>query len=187
MPAQSRMALDPDADGDRRAGRPARAAGRISQARRTFRQVARDLQSRRSRSWNSINANAHALARYAALCQENGIVPIVEPEVLMDYDNDIDTCGAITEWVLKEVFQELYYAQVKLEGIVLKPNMVISRHEVRQAGERGGSRRQDGDGPEALRAVGGAGHRVPLRRSIRRDGNRASVRDERAPRRCPGR
>ena len=77
-------------------------------------------------SWNSINANAHALARYAALCQENGIVPIVEPEVLMDYDNDIDTCAAVTEWVLKEVFQELYYAQVKLEGIVLKPNMVIS-------------------------------------------------------------
>jgi len=77
-------------------------------------------------SWNTINANAHALARYAALCQENGLVPIVEPEVLMDYDNDIDTCAAITEWVLKEVFQELYYAQVKLEGIVLKPNMVIS-------------------------------------------------------------
>jgi fructose-bisphosphate aldolase class I len=77
-------------------------------------------------SWNTINANAHALARYAALCQENGIVPIVEPEVLMDFDNDIDTCAAITEWVLKEVFQELYYAQVKLEGIVLKPNMVIS-------------------------------------------------------------
>jgi len=77
-------------------------------------------------SWNTINANAHALARYAALCQENGLVPIVAPEVLMDYDNDIDTCAAITEWVLKEVFQELYYAQVKLEGIVLKPNMVIS-------------------------------------------------------------
>ncbi|MBL6936650.1 MAG: fructose-bisphosphate aldolase class I [Alphaproteobacteria bacterium] len=76
-------------------------------------------------SWNSINANAHALARYAALCQENGIVPIVEPEVLMDYDNDIDTCASITEWVLKEVFQELYYAQVKLEGIVLKPNMIV--------------------------------------------------------------
>jgi fructose-bisphosphate aldolase class I len=76
-------------------------------------------------SWNSINANAHALARYAALCQENGIVPIVEPEVLMDYDNDIDACAAITEWVLKEVFQELYYAEVKLEGIVLKPNMIV--------------------------------------------------------------
>src|SRR5215469_2879179 len=77
-------------------------------------------------SWNSINANAHALARYAALCQENGIVPIVEPEVLMDYDNDIDTCAHVTEWVLKEVYQELFFAGVALEGTILKPNMVIS-------------------------------------------------------------
>ena len=77
-------------------------------------------------SYNCISANAHALARYAALCQENGIVPIVEPEVLMDYDNDIDACSAVTEWVLKETFQELYYANVALEGMVLKPNMVIS-------------------------------------------------------------
>jgi fructose-bisphosphate aldolase class I len=76
-------------------------------------------------SHNSVNANAQALARYAALAQENGIVPIVEPEVLMDYDNDIDTCAAVTEWVLKEVFQQLYYANVKLEGIVLKPNMIV--------------------------------------------------------------
>lgn len=76
-------------------------------------------------SWNSINANAHALARYAALCQENGIVPIVEPEVLMDYDNDIDACARVTEWVLKEVFHQLYYANVALEGIVLKPNMIV--------------------------------------------------------------
>ena len=76
-------------------------------------------------SYNSVNANAQALARYAALAQENGIVPIVEPEVLMDYDNDIDTCAAVTEWELKDVFQQLYYANVKLEGIVLKPNMVV--------------------------------------------------------------
>ncbi len=76
-------------------------------------------------TYNSINANAQALARYAALAQENGIVPIVEPEVLMDYDNDIDTCAAVTEWVLKEVFQQLYYANVRLEGIVLKPNMIV--------------------------------------------------------------
>jgi len=76
-------------------------------------------------SYNSVNSNAQALARYAALAQENGIVPIVEPEVLMDYDNDIDTCAAVTEWVLKEVFQQLYYANVKLEGIVLKPNMIV--------------------------------------------------------------
>lgn len=80
-------------------------------------------------SYNCINANAHALARYAALCQEAGIVPIVEPEVLMDGEHsthDIDTCYTVTEWTLKEVFQELYYANVKLEGIVLKPNMVIA-------------------------------------------------------------
>src|SRR6201992_1060308 len=77
-------------------------------------------------SYNCINANAQALARYAALAQEAGIVPIVEPEVLMDFDNDIDVCAEVTEWVLKETFQELYRAAVFLEGIVLKPNMVIS-------------------------------------------------------------
>ena len=76
-------------------------------------------------SYNCINANAQALARYAALCQENAIVPIVEPEVLMDFDNSIDDCAAVTEWVLKETFQQLYYANVKLEGIVLKPNMIV--------------------------------------------------------------
>ncbi len=79
-------------------------------------------------SYNAINANAHALARYAALCQEAGIVPIVEPEVLMDGEHsthDIDTCYEVTEWVLKEVFQQLYYADVRLDGIVLKPNMIV--------------------------------------------------------------
>jgi fructose-bisphosphate aldolase, class I len=72
-----------------------------------------------------VNANAHALARYAALCQDADIVPIVEPEVLMDGDHDIDRCYAVTEWVLKTVFQELYDARVALEGTVLKPNMVV--------------------------------------------------------------
>ncbi len=73
----------------------------------------------------AIHANAHALARYAALCQAAQIVPIVEPEVLMDGDHDIDRCSMITEWLLKETFQELYYNRVALEGIVLKPNMVV--------------------------------------------------------------
>ncbi len=79
-------------------------------------------------SHDCINANAHALARYAALCQEAGIVPIVEPEVMMDGPDsvhDIDTCYKVTEWTLKTVFQELYYAGVRLEGMVLKPNMVV--------------------------------------------------------------
>jgi fructose-bisphosphate aldolase class I len=73
-----------------------------------------------------IDTNAHALARYAALCQDEGIVPIVEPEVLMDGDHDIDRCHAATEWTLKRVFTELYQQRVALEGIVLKPNMVVA-------------------------------------------------------------
>ena len=77
-------------------------------------------------SYNCINANAQALARYAALCVEGGLVPIVEPEVLMDGDHDIDTCEKVTEWVLKEVYAQLYYAKVPLEKTVLKPNMVIA-------------------------------------------------------------
>jgi fructose-bisphosphate aldolase class I len=77
-------------------------------------------------SYASINANAHALARYAALCVEGGLVPIVEPEVLMDGGHDVDACEAVTEWVLKEVYQQLYYARVPLEKTILKPNMTIS-------------------------------------------------------------
>jgi fructose-bisphosphate aldolase class I len=77
-------------------------------------------------SHNSIHANAHALARYAALCQEGGLVPIVEPEVLMEGNHDIDTCMKVSEWALNELFRELYYAGVVLEGTILKPNMVVS-------------------------------------------------------------
>jgi fructose-bisphosphate aldolase class I len=73
-----------------------------------------------------IDTNAHALARYAALCQEEDIVPIVEPEVLMDGDHDIDRCYAATEWTLQRVFVALYEQRVKLDGMVLKPNMVIA-------------------------------------------------------------
>lgn len=73
-----------------------------------------------------IETNAHALARYAALCQEAGIVPIVEPEVLMDADNSIEECYEVTSFTLKTVFDELYKQNVALEGMVLKPNMVIS-------------------------------------------------------------
>jgi fructose-bisphosphate aldolase, class I len=76
-------------------------------------------------SYTCVRANAHALARYAALCQDEGIVPIVEPEVLMDGDHDIDRCAEVTTWVLKETFQELFYNRVALEGMVLKPNMAI--------------------------------------------------------------
>src|SRR6476660_1957368 len=76
-------------------------------------------------SYTCVTTNASALGRYAALCQEQDIVPIVEPEVLMDGDHDMDRCAAITEWVLKTVFEQLYYQRIALEGMVLKPNMIV--------------------------------------------------------------
>jgi fructose-bisphosphate aldolase class I len=83
----------------------------------------------------AITTNAHALARYAALCQECAIVPIVEPEVLMDGDHTIARCAEVSEWVLKEVFEQLFAQRVALEGMVLKPNMAISGKEcAKQAG-----------------------------------------------------
>ena len=73
-----------------------------------------------------IEANAHALARYAALCQEAIIVPIVEPEVLMDGDHTLERCEEVTDETLQAVFAQLHAHRIRLEGMVLKPNMVIS-------------------------------------------------------------
>jgi fructose-bisphosphate aldolase class I len=73
-----------------------------------------------------IRANAHALARYAAICQETGLVPIVEPEVLMDADNSIETCAHVTTRTLHAVYDELFHQDVDLAGTLLKPNMVIA-------------------------------------------------------------
>jgi fructose-bisphosphate aldolase class I len=72
-----------------------------------------------------IEANAHALARYAALCQEAGMVPIVEPEVLMTGEHTLEHCSEVTEEVLRTVFRQLYLQSVTLEGMILKPNMVL--------------------------------------------------------------
>jgi len=83
-----------------------------------------------------IEANAHALARYAALCQEQDIVPIVEPEVLMDADNTIEVCEDVTAVTLQTVFDELYRQRVVLEGMILKPNMVISGKKCRVQADR---------------------------------------------------
>ncbi len=83
--------------------------------------IAKDIPSR-----TCLSVNTHALARYAALCQEANIVPIVEPEVIMDGDHDIDRCLAVTEVTLKMLFEALYEQRVSLEGSILKPNMVIS-------------------------------------------------------------
>ncbi|MCL6229189.1 class I fructose-bisphosphate aldolase [Bartonella bilalgolemii] len=84
----------------------------------------------------AINQNAQALARYAALCQEVGLVPIVEPEVLMDgqsRQHSIARCFEVTQTVLKRVFEELFQARVILEGMILKPNMVIDGKDARKA------------------------------------------------------
>ena len=76
-------------------------------------------------SRGAIEANAQALARYAALCQEGGLVPIVEPEVLMDGDHSLERCREVSEEVLRTVFDQLYTQGVALEGMILKPNMAV--------------------------------------------------------------
>ena len=76
-------------------------------------------------SWGCIHANAHALARYAALCQEANLVAVVEPEVLMDGEHTLSQCCEATDKVLRTVFSELFAQRVMLEGIILKPNMVL--------------------------------------------------------------
>jgi len=77
-------------------------------------------------NWSPKAWNAHALARYAALCQECGLVPMVEPEVIMDGDHDIETCYEVTEATLRSLFDALYQQNVLLEGTILKASMVIS-------------------------------------------------------------
>ena len=129
-------------------------------------------------SYTCVKANAHALARYAALCQDEDIVPIVEPEVLMDGDHDIDRCAEVTEWVLKETFQELFYNRVALEGMVLKPNMAVPGKKSAKRASVAGSRGEDGARAQGLRAGGRSRHRVPLRRPVRRGGDRASRRHQ---------
>jgi fructose-bisphosphate aldolase class I len=76
-------------------------------------------------SWGCIDGNAHALARYAALCQEAGLVPVVEPEVLMDGEHTLEECCEVTDEALRTVFNELFSQRVMLEGMILKPNMVL--------------------------------------------------------------
>ncbi len=87
-------------------------------------------------TWGAVRSNAHALARYSAICQAGGIVPIVEPEVVMDGvpgDHSIERCQEVTRWVLETVFAELKEARVDLTGIILKPNMIIDGKHARKA------------------------------------------------------
>jgi fructose-bisphosphate aldolase class I len=102
-----------------------------------------------------IRANAHVLARYAALCQELDIVPIVEPEVLMDGAHDIERCEEVTSRVLEAVFAELDAHHVLFEGMLLKPNM-------RASGKRAAGSRGHDSLPEPLRAGGCPRNRIPF-------------------------
>jgi fructose-bisphosphate aldolase class I len=132
-------------------------------------------------SWGCIKANAHALARYAALCQEAGIVPIVEPEVLMDgpdASHDIERCFHVTRWTLQTVFSELAEARVSLEGMVLKPNMVIAGKNAEKQASAEEVAAMTVRCLKANRAQRRAGHRVPVRRAVRRTGHPSPVPDE---------
>jgi fructose-bisphosphate aldolase class I len=91
-----------------------------------------DISGRDIPSMTAIHVNAHALGRYAALCQAAQIVPIVEPEVLMDGDHDVDRCEAVTEHVLNATFRELRLQRIALEGMILKPNMIIPGRKCRK-------------------------------------------------------
>lgn len=88
--------------------------------------IGKDASDRNIPSQGCIEANAHALARYAALCQEGGLVPIVEPEVLIDGDHTLERCYEVTESTLHEVFRQLYSQSVAFDQMILKPSMVIS-------------------------------------------------------------
>ena len=120
-------------------------------------------------------ANAQALARYAALCQEAGIVPIVEPEVLMDGAHTLARCAEVTERALHSVFDALRTQRVLLEGMILKPNMVRARAEMRDAGQRRRRRRRHRARlpPRACRPRSAASRSCPAgsRRPTRRRGS----------------
>ncbi len=114
-----------------------------------------------------IEANAHALARYAALCQEAGLVPMVEPEVLMDGAHTLEQCRAVTEETLRAVFDQLYAQRVLLEGMILKPNMVLPGLSCQRAGSGGRCRRCHRTMSAARRPGCRSRHCVLVGRSIR--------------------
>ncbi len=137
-------------------------------------------------SMTAISVNAHALARYAALCQAAQIVPIVEPEVLMDGDHDIDRCYEVTPARAQQDLPGIARAARRARRHGAEAQHGDLRQEVREAGLRRGSRGEDHSAAEGLRARGRARHRLPLRRPVGRGGDRASQRHAQARRRCPG-
>ena len=121
-------------------------------------------------SRSCIEANAHALARYAALCQEAGLVPVVEPEVLMDGEHTLERCREVTEEALRTVFNQLNCQRVLLEGMILKPNMVLPGLTCPTARISGRSGRCHGEVSLANCPRRRSGDCVPVGRPIRRTG-----------------
>ena len=134
----------------------------------------------------AIHANAHAMARYAALCQEADVVPIVEPEILMDGDHDLAACEDATGRTLRAVFEQLAAHRVDLAGSLLKVNMVVpGRGNATQDDDRAIAAGDD-PLPAGDRAGRGPGHRVPVRRDDRRAGDQPPERDEPRATTCRG-
>ena len=129
-----------------------------------------------------VRSNAHALARYASLCQEQKLVPIVEPEVLMDGSHTIERCEGVTGMVLHAVFHALFEQGIALEGMLLKPNMVLAGKECDRQGLRGGGRDRDSALLAPARACRGAWNCVPLRRPTSPARDRSSERNQPAAR-----
>ena len=176
------LALANGRDGHRRASTGcARGSRSTASSARASRSGARRTRSTRDRpSEYCVWTNAHALARYAALCQEAGIVPIVEPEVLQDGTHSIEQSARATGRALQAVYTELHDQRVDYRGTLLKPNMVLSGYD---ASDRAGVDEVAEATLEVLYKhvpAGGAGDRVPLRRPDRRGRDRAPERDEQA-------
>jgi fructose-bisphosphate aldolase, class I len=114
-----------------------------------------------------LEANAQVLGRYAALCQEAGLVPVVEPEVLMDGSHTLERCSAVTEELLRTVFHQLYTQRVMLEGMLLKPNMVLPGMTCPPASRGGRGGRRHGAVSRARRPRGCSGDCVLVGRPIR--------------------
>jgi fructose-bisphosphate aldolase, class I len=129
-----------------------------------------------------VSANAHALARYGALCQEQELVPIVEPEVLMDGSHTIERCEEVTGLVLHAVFNALFDQRVSLERMLLKPNMVVAGKGCTRLPAVERSRNRDTALLAPKRACRGSRHCIPVRRPDHTTCNRSSERDQPAAR-----
>ena len=129
-------------------------------------------------SFGCVAANANALARYAALCEEQEIVPIVEPEVLMDGNHDIDRCSMVTEWVLKTVFEQLFYSTRAARRHGAETEHGGARQEIAEAGVGRRSGGEDRAHPQSVRAGGRARHCVLVGRAVGRRSNRPSRRHQ---------